>query len=94
MPRTLLSVVNMHDNVNHVVVIDNLQKVKQVKYIMAKRMLTTPDNVNLYETPQMNEIMVSERVIGNTKVMYMYIDSYEEPIREYSWFRYYFCCGR
>ena len=75
MPRTLLSVVNMHDNVNHVVVIDNLQKVKQVKYIMAKRMLTTPDNVNLYETPQMNDIMVSEMVIGNTKVMHMYIDS-------------------
>ena len=94
MPRTLLSVVNMHDNVNHVVVIDNLQKVKQVKYIMAKRMLTTPDNVNLYETPQMNDIMVSERVIGNTKVMHMYIDSYEEPIREYSWFRYYCCFGR
>ena len=93
MPRTLLSVMNIHDNVSHVVVIDNLQKVKQV-YIMAKRMLTTPDNVNLYENPQMNEIMVSERVIGNTKVMYMYIDAYEEPIREYSWFRYYFCCGR
>ena len=92
--KSLISVYCTNDKITHTIVMNRNQKIKDLKLILAKRVLNTPNNINIYSSIQMNDVYVDEELIHNKRMFYMYIDYYEEPLKRYSWFRYYFCCGR
>lgn len=92
--KSLISVYCINDKITHSVLIENNKKIKDLKLILAKRILDTPNNIHLYSSMGMNDLYLDEENIQNKRMFYMYIDYYEEPLKRYSWFRYYFCCGR
>ena len=90
---SIITVISVNNNSRHNIVIKRSKTINDLKFILAKRILTTPNNISLYNTRDMNDVYTSEEFIANKKTMYMYVDDYE-PVKQYSWFRYYFCCGR
>lgn len=93
MPNTILSVINLNDDQKHIIMVEDYKTINEVKFVLAKRILTTPDNITLYKTKDMNDVYCANEIVANKKLLYMYVDYYEPP-KKYSWFRYYFCCGR
>ena len=90
-----INVINTHDNIRHIVMIDRTMKIQDLKYVLSKRILNTPSNITLYTSIKMDDVYANDEIIGNnSRTMYMFVDYYDEPMKRYSWFRYYFCCGR
>ena len=46
--KSLISVYCTNDKITHTIVMNKNKKIKDLKLILAKRVLNTPNNINLY----------------------------------------------
>lgn len=91
---TILTIIHTKDNSKHTILLRKQNTINDLKFILSKRFCTTPNYISLYTSEKMNDLYDSDEYILNKTTFYMFIDYYEEPPRPYSFFRYYFCCGR
>ena len=82
-----------NDRKVHSIYIRHNNTIGDLKHVLAKRLNICQHHITIYTSPEMNDIHSPSSYIGTTKKFYMYIDYYDN-IKHYSWWNYYFCCGR
>ena len=78
---SLLTLISCTTNQKQTLVLSKQKRIHDLKFIIAKRMLTTQNNVFIYKDKNMTKEYDSKSFIGNTKVFYFYCEPYE-PIQE------------